>query len=299
MKEVSAIHASPALIALRRGATIAALVLITALAGRSLVFAFVHFTEIRFAVPEPELKAAAQLKVVEAKPTPKAPAQEKPVSERQPGRGNAVLAASCAITNALGIPAAFLFTLECWAAVVVGAGAGVIGVHRSIRASILGSIIVLAALGWALPGFTPAGVFGPYGELVGASEAVRAGTRHELVLVFMQGVLPIVLIAITGWAAFSLRVGVAAGIVVGGIDPRIEAEIAAVQQHGAGSLYAVRSAGDLNRAMAAATQPETVRFPGENEAQRVMADLEKLAGRRPPMEQPLRPTGTDPLRRPI
>ena len=66
---------------------------------------------------------------------------------------------------------------------------------------------------------------------------MRAGTRHESFLFSCRECL-IVLIAITGWAAFRSVLVWPRELWVGGIDPRIEAEIAAVQQHGAEAWYA-------------------------------------------------------------
>lgn len=296
------VHASPALLALKRGAVFFSLIVAIAIVGQALSFAFVHFTEARYEVPVAE-KAAEQLAVVEAQP--KKPASElssdtNQVPERVMGKGDAVLAAVSNVASGIGVVALAVLVAQCWMATAIGAGAGVIGMQRTVRSATIATALFVSALPWtsAVPSAPIWGVFCGYEPLVAASRAANSGVRSELVVVMLHAVLPIVLLGFLVWAVFSLCVGVSAGIVKVAIDPVVEAEIAAVQQHGAGSLYVSRGTGDIER-IASTPLAAPIRIASDNEADRALAELEKLAGRRRQNDEPLRPTGTDPLRRPI
>jgi hypothetical protein len=299
------INASPALLALRRGAVLAALVVAFAIVAQTLTFAFAHFTEIRFeAAAAEKAEQKQQLAVVDAKPRKPIDASilDKEVPEkRMLGKTDGVLAAVSGIASSAGVVALAVLVAQCWMATSIVAGAAVVGMQRAVRAATIVTALFAMAIPWTsvIPDAPIWGVFCGYQPLIAASDAVGAGTRSEFVVVLLHGILPVGLLGMVVWAIFNLSVGVSAGIVKHAIDPLVEAEIADVQAHGAGSLYAVRAAGDINRAVVAPALAAPIRMAGDNEADRAMAELEKLAGRRRPHDEPLKPTGTDPLRRPI
>ncbi|MBX3379284.1 MAG: hypothetical protein KF805_04265 [Phycisphaeraceae bacterium] len=299
------INASPALLALRRGAVFSSLVVAIAIIAQTLTFAFVHFTEVRFETASAAKgEHEAPLAVVEAGPRKPIESSRLDIDQsepRKPGKGDQVLAGISGVASGVGVVALAVLVAQCWMATAIAAGAGVIGMQRAVRAATIVTALFGMAIPWtsAIPSATIWGVFCGYQPLVEASTSVAAGTRSELVVLGFHAVLPIALLTLLVWAVVNLSVGVSAGIVHSVVDPVVEAEIAAVQQHGAGSLYAARSSGDLDRAMVAPGLAAPIRIAGDNEADRAMAELEKLAGRRRPTEEPLRPTGTDPLRRPI
>ncbi|MBX3388925.1 MAG: hypothetical protein KF691_05670 [Phycisphaeraceae bacterium] len=300
------INASPALLALRRGAVFSALVVACAIVAQSLVFACVHYTDIRFeAATREQATSHENLVVVEAGPRkPIDPATlDTDVSEsRTTGKADGVLAAVSNTASGVGVVALAVLVAQCWMATAIAAGAGVVGMQRAVRAANITTALFLIALPWssAIPATPIWGVFCGYQPLINASSAVAAGSASELLTLTIHAIFPVALIGLLVWAVFSLSVGVSAGIVKATIDPVIEAEIAAVQEYGAGSLYAGRSAGDLQR-IGSAPLVSPIRIAGDNEADRAMAELEKLAGRKRSRDgdEPLRPTGTDPLRRPI
>lgn len=301
------INASPALLALRRGAVLSAVVVALAILAQTLVFAFVHYTEVRFESAAREPAASREsLTVVEArphKPIDPATLDSEATEPRKIARADGVLAAVSNTASGIGVVALAVLAAQCWMATAIAAGAGVVGMQRAVRAATIVTALFFAALPWtsAIPSTPIWGVFCGYQPLINASAAVADGSRNEFVVLFVHAILPVALVGLLVWAIFSLSVGVSAGIVKATIDPVIEAEIAAVQEHGAGSLYAARSAGDLQRLGPAAPLVSPIRVAGDNEADRAMAELEKLAGRKRPRDgdEPLRPTGTDPLRRPI
>lgn len=301
----SAINASPALLALRRGAVISSLIVALAVVAQTLAFAFVHFTEVRFeAAPAAHQEQSGTLSVVEAgprKPIELLKSENEPSESRAPGKGDAVLGAMANIASGVGVIALAVLVAQCWMATAIAAGAGVVGMQRAVRAASIVTALFGMSVPWtsAIPSATIWGVFCGYQPLVTASADVASGVQSEFVALTLHAILPIIILGLLVWAIVNLSVGISAGIIRTVMDPVVEAEIAAVQQHGAGSLYAARSSGDLDRAMIAPNVVTPIRIAGDNEADRAMAELEKLAGRRRPGDEPLRPTGTDPLRRPI
>ena len=299
------INASPALLALRRGAVFSSLIVALAIVAQTLVFGFAHFTEVRFDVAQVEKSAAKQhLAVVDAQPRKQidpATLDAEIEQTRTLGKSDQVLGAISAIASSAGVVALAVLVAQCWMATSIVAGAGVIGMQRAVRAATIVTALFAMCIPWSsvIPGSPIWGVFCGYQPLIAAGDAVASGASSEFAAVTVHAVLPIVLLGFVVIAVFNLSVGISAGIVKYAIDPVVEAEIADVQSHGAGSLYAVRSAGDINRAMVAPTLVAPIRIAGDNEADRAMAELEKLAGRRRPHDEPLKPTGTDPLRRPI
>lgn len=298
------IAASPALLALRRGAIWWSAVVAVAIVTQALTFAFVHFTQVRY---ETDAKQVEQsLEVVDAQP--RKPVDEKSIENhdtraRTPGPGDAFLGGASNIASGVGVIAMVVLVAQSWMAVAIVAGAGVIGMHRAVRAAVILTALFAAALPWtsAIPSAPIWGVFCGYQPLIAASEAAQNGIRTDATIILLHAVMPVAMLGFLVWAVFNLCVGVAAGIVKHAIDPVVEAEMADVRERGAGSLYAARGIGDVERIMPATPLAAPIRIAGDNEADRAMAELEKLAGRRKSREgdEPLRPTGTDPLRRPI
>lgn len=300
------IAASPALLALRRGAVLASIVVAIAVVAQSLTFAFVHFTHVRFETASAKVEEKTQLAVVDAQPRKQveiAKIEKEEEVPRKLGTGDDVLGAVSNIASGAGVVALAVLVAQSWMAVAIVAGAGVVGMHRSVRAATILTALFASALPWtsAIPSAPIWGVFCGYQPLVAASGAVHDGVRSDLTIITLHAIFPMVLLGFLVWAMTNFCLGVSAGIVKHMIDPVVEAEIAAVQAHGAGSLYASRSAGDLQRMPTAQPLAAPIRMAGDNEADRAMAELEKLAGRKRMRDgdEPLRPTGTDPLRRPI
>ncbi|MBS0188639.1 MAG: hypothetical protein JSS51_11260 [Planctomycetes bacterium] len=295
-------NASPALLALRRGAIFFSVVIALAMAAQAMTFAFVHFTSVRYETVSEETAVQQPLTVVGAAPRKPLTSlgDQAPEPPRALGAGDRVLATMSNIASGLGLISLAVVMAQCWMASMIVASTGVVGMQRAIRAATIMTALFAAAVPWtsAIPEAPVWGVFCGYQPLVAASASTQSGARGDLTVITLHGILPLVLLSLLVYAMFNLAVGVSAGIVRHTLDPVVEAEIAAVQQNGAGSLFAGRATGDVSRMMAPVTP---IRMAGDNEADRAIADLEKLAGRRRPQdgEPSLRPTGTDPLRRPI
>lgn len=324
MSPVTPTHAaSPALLALRRGVTIFGVVFALAVAAQGLCFGFAHFTSARYtnAAAAPPASNDKELKVVETPPKKRISLEEAihdpPESSRTLGAGDSTLRAVSETACALGLISAFVLLAQAWMAVVVASGAAIVGVQRAVFGATIVTMLFAMSIPWssAVPASTVTGFLCGYAPMTLASEAGKAGTRSELAVVLIHGVSPMVAIGLLIWAISSIRLGIAAGILQHRLDPVIEAELAALRERGAGSVYGTRAAGDFDRAIAAAPQPfradpvapvapappraEPLRIAGDNETERAMKELEKLAPKRRATDEPLKPTGTEPLRRPI
>jgi hypothetical protein len=326
MSPVTPSHAaSPALLALHRGVTICGLVFALTVAVQGLAFGFAHFTSARYTnvtAPKPANDDKA-LRVVETPPKKRISLEEAiqdpPETTRQLGAGDSTLRAASETACALGLISVFVLLAQSWMAVVVASGAAIVGVQRAVFGATLVTTLFAMSIPWssAVPASTVTGFLCGYTPMILASEAGKAGARSELAVVLIHGVSPMVAIGLLVWAVSSIRLGISAGILQHRLDPVIEAELAAVRDRGASSVYGTRAAGDFDRAIAAVPQPfradpaaapaptpamprpEPLRIAGDNETERAMKELEKLAPRRRTTDEPLKPTGTEPLRRPI
>jgi hypothetical protein len=326
MSPVKPSHAaSPALLALHRGVTIFGVVLALTVAVQGLAFGFAHFTSARYTnvtAPTPASDDKA-LKVVETPPKKRISLEEAihdpPETTRQLGAGDSTLRAVSETACAVGLISAFVLLAQSWMAVVVASGAAIMGVQRAVFGATIITTLFAMAVPWssAVPASTVTGFLCGYTPMTLASEAGKSGARSELVVVLIHGVSPMIAIGLLVWAVSSIRLGIAAGILQHRLDPVIEAELAAVRERGASSVYGTRAAGDFDRAIAAAPQPfraepvaapapapamprpEPLRIAGDNETERAMKELERLSPKRRTADEPLKPTGTDPLRRPI
>lgn len=321
----SLIAATPALLALRRGVTVCATLVCLALVVQAAVFGCVHFTSVRY---------ASAATVVEEKPltvvpsVPKSrvdlatldqPPQEPP---RALGTGDQALGWISTAASVLGALSMIVLLVQAWIGVVIAAAAGAAGMQRGVAGAtrcLIAGVFALPLV-QALTGGGYAGALGGYGSLVAASSAARVNGT-DVTTVALYGLGPLLLACLVFWGVWASRVGLSGGLARSESDPAVEAEVAAVLAHGASSLHGSRAAGELQRTLQtasggevittkppapggvaglAASLPPGVRIAGDNEAERALLDLEKVAGRhRVSGETPLRPTGTEPLRRPI
>ncbi|MBY0112137.1 MAG: hypothetical protein K2Y21_04905 [Phycisphaerales bacterium] len=321
MSPVTPSHAaSPALLALRRGVTIFGVVFALAIATQALVFGFVHFTAARYTDTGVSAAAPVDEKALQVVETPakkrislEEAIKDEPEKARKLGAGDSLLRGVSDTACAVGLIAAFVLLAQSWMSVVVASVAAIVGSQRAVLGASIITALFAMAVPWssAVPATSVTGLLCGYTPTILASEAGKSGVRSEAVVVLIHGVTPMVALGLLVWAISSIRLGIAAGILLHTIDPVIEAELAAVRERGAGSVYGTRAAGDFDRAISApapirtepvvppAPRAEPLRIAGDNETERAMKELEKLSPKRRATDEPLRPTGTDPLRRPI
>jgi hypothetical protein len=258
-------HISPALQQLRGWVTIAATVVILAALCQVAAYAIVRNTDVRAtqlegtpndtvvddlrrgipgarqAVDTPGRKSLAPAPAHPlATPGSAAVAASNHASAIDPNRirstTDANLKVACAFTTAVGLIASGALCILALLGIVVAGGGNVPGIAYTVRAGVWSIVILGMALPWsgfAGPTLVP-GVFAGYGTLVAAAEG-RTGAA-----VFTSfGMMPIVLVALSGCCLYWFRRGVEAGIVLTSlseVDEALEREMGTIRERGVGRL---------------------------------------------------------------
>lgn len=275
-------HVSAALQHLRLGVTASAAGLALALLGQMLIWAFVHFTEVRTTHIQPEA-GDRQLKVVasggdvaESRKHSASPhassgqsgagggiaAEGEPRAAANPNvvasEGDYMLRAAAAIVQTMGIVCAVLLAAFMFQGVIVAGGAAVPGVQMAVSGMTWCLLIALLCfpLKHVMPGAPWTGVFQSFDSLIEHSQAVRRPGASRLGFYLMHLVLPVLLLGGVAAVVLRFRLGVTAGIIVTSIselDEKLEREI---RKRGLAELAMPRAMGALNRAIG--DVPETV-----------------------------------------
>ena len=263
-----------------------------ALLAQTILWAVVHFTDIRVQELPPPAPDASSLKVIvhdgpgaaPAQPTagpagkslapPEAIVRTKAAASK-PGPGaDAALAPGGAkninlvptgndirlrraagLIQAVGVIAAILLAL-----LVVAGGSAVPGVEHAVTACMWTLVIafVTIPLGSILPGITYSGVFAPYDSIVRDSDAYRSGVDSAPGGIAFFGLhmgVPMLLITAVGACVLRFRAGIEQGVIITSVsqlDERIEQEI---RSRTLGELSRPRAIAALNQAIGAAPAP--------------------------------------------
>lgn len=258
-------HVSDALRHLRVIIVACAVVLGVCISLQTLVWGFVHFTDVRWQEVE-EVVSNDNLSVV---PTPGQTASisgrqtsttPKPV-QTQTVRVNRVhtasdgwFASTVGLTSSLGLLAAILLAISMHQGVVIAGGASVPGVEKAVTAGTWAFLVALvcAPLGEIVPNFPFGGVFTPYETMTAASEAVRQGlpdAPSSAAFYAEHLILPLVAFAGVVFIVVHFLAGVEEGVIatsVNELDDRLAKEMASIKSV-AGNQP--RSIGALNKAM--------------------------------------------------
>ena len=246
-------HISAALQHLRFGIAAAAIVLALALVGQTLVWGFVHFTEVRVVQLEDQpdetrfdivkraqpsqntvgtisgISSGASVgaagnrsATVEPKPKPapdKATESEGPVDpNRVESASDRVLRDTAALVQTVGVISAVLLLILMLQGVVVAGGGAVPGVEMAVTATSWAVIIAMVCipLGNLLPNTPFQGVFAGYDTIVAQSEAYRTNQSHApgaLGLYAMNIGLPVLLLIGLAASVLRFRSGVERGVI--------------------------------------------------------------------------------------
>lgn len=264
---------SAALRQLRRGVSLSALALGLACVIQLLVFAFVHFTDLRWETLKSGetnkplvVKAAGQATPKVLVPLPGAqpsPSVGPPAPEgRTPAEVNrvetafgVVLGHLSSTATVIGVFSGFsLAALTLIGAAVAGGGA-VPGVEKAVSAAIWGLFVGMITLPWSdvFSSMPYAGVFVGYESMVAASDG-RTMAGLSLIFVFIG--LPVVAAVGTALVALRFNAGVERGIVADRPADAVDQEMAAAVR----SLSSTRQLGavrnDFRRAVAPTSEPE-------------------------------------------
>lgn len=267
-------HVSSALRHLRLSVIVAGGALSIALILHMLVFAFIHFTDVRITELTPESAHKNTLRIVRTESNgaislsgkgsavaPSAVIESAPATDNEPADVNRVLNrndrwlnTTSDLARTVGGVAAIVLFLSMFQGVVIAGGANVPGVERAVAASSWSIAIVLACLpiGLMLPGVGFPGALPGYDWMTAASEALRSdgGGSVTTSLFYSAGLLaPMVVLVMTAVVVSRFLTGVEQGVIVTSVselEEKLQREMSSIK---IGSTSAPRSVGALNRAI--------------------------------------------------
>lgn len=324
-------HVSEALRRLRAGVIACAVVIGVCLVAQMLVWAFVHYTDVRWMAVEES--PATSREVVVATPEDAQRPRGASLSGKSSAAANAIastlaadgaasggqtqpdgpvdpnkvhsaqdtrlelVADTAAVAGALG---ALILTLLLMQAVVIAGGASVPGVERAVSAMTWGLVVCLLCLPLQsiAPAFPFAGVFSSYEAMTSASETISSGVEGApSAFSFFASFLLFPVTALVALMIIVLRFlsGIEQGAIVTSVselDEKLEREIASIR---VGSSSTPRTIGALNRALG---ETELDDDDGDDD---IAASLQRPARKRSSEpDRPLnKPAPGEPLRRPI
>ncbi len=288
-------HVSPALRHLRFNVMICSLTLAVALLLHMLLFAFVHFTDMRSTQLNPEQAKQHSTEVVL---TPEGDAASNlEVTEASAANVNRVrsqrdlqFGAISGLDQTVGVIASFVLAVLILNSIVVGAGAGVPGIEKAVSAGTWSLVLLFMTLPLqsVLPAISFMGVFAGYEWLTSTSDAIRAGApgAPSSFMLYLNGLLlPLLGLVVVVMISYRFSNAVEQGVIVTAVselDEKLEKEISKIR---VAAQSTPRSVGALNRAIG-------------DESLEVAPSLTRPAAE-PDTGGTMRPKPGDPLSRPI
>jgi len=216
-------HMSQALAHLRFSVQLCALALGLALAANIGVWAMVHFTEARWSQETVQVETTPPPRVVDGgavSRTGKEIVQRTAVVDevrRVPSTTEVTLRDTWRLSAWIGCIAALALAIVTLEGVIVGAGASIPGIEKSVTAGTWAIIVALLCLPMQslMPAFPFDGVFGSYELMADVSEAIKAseeGAPGQLGVILQRFFLPVACIAFAAFVAIRFSSGIEAGI---------------------------------------------------------------------------------------
>jgi hypothetical protein len=266
-------HVSSALRHLRFGVIASGGALSIALILQMLVFAFIHFTDVRFDELQPDTTQTNSMRIVRSDSTAisltgkgsavpaSAAIESAPNANNEPAQVNRVLNRNnlwlnitSDLARTVGFVSAIVLVFTMFQGVVIAGGASVPGIERAVTAGTWSLAIALACLpiGTLLPGIEFPGALPSYSWVTTASEALRSGVGATVspILFYSAGLLtPMVVLAMTAVVVSRFLAGVEQGVIVTSmseLDEKLQREMSSIK---IGASSTPRSVGALNRAI--------------------------------------------------
>ncbi|MCB9838821.1 MAG: hypothetical protein H6813_05740 [Phycisphaeraceae bacterium] len=251
-------HVCSALQNLRAAVNVTTLVLGLCIGVHLLIWAFVHFTDVRWTEAE-GAAAKQQYAVVEgeapsqttiATPRP-APTEAGVDPNLVPSSADRSMSLVVTLVDAIGVIASILLVGLTRQSVAIAAGASVPGVHKLVSASSWTLVIALTAVPLAglINGFPLPGVFSGYAAMTGAHAAVTGGSLGTAAYFAMALGLPLACAGALALVFMRFLHGVEEGVIatsVSDLDDKLAREISGIK---VGSNAAPRAVGALNAAI--------------------------------------------------
>jgi hypothetical protein len=253
-------HVCAALQHLRLGVTISAATLAVCILINLLVWAFVHFTDVRWRSVEPG--EAQRLSVVvggEAPATTGRPETDRigPDANRVPSLADGNLRVTTNLVTAAGIVSAVLLTLCMRQGVSIAAGVSAPGLQKMVGAAtwtVVAAMMCLPLREW-IAGYPLAPILPGYDGMTRASEALRAGEVGALGYFGVSLAAPLVTLVALTLLTLRYSAGVEEGIIATSpvdLDAKLDREMASMKLSAQATARAV---GALNRAVGDAPVP--------------------------------------------
>lgn len=218
-------HMSQALAHLRFSVQLCALALGLSLAANVGVWAVVHFTDARWTQETAQVETAPPPQVVDGgaiSRTGKEVVQHTAMMEevrRVPSSAEITLRDTWRLSAWIGCVAALALVIVTIEGVILGGGANIPGIEKSVTAGTWAVIVALLCLPMqSIMSAWPAdGVFGSYEVMVDASEAIKAdaeGAPGQLGVIVQRFFLPIACLALSAFVAIRFSSGIEAGVLV-------------------------------------------------------------------------------------
>ena len=242
--------------------TWASVVFALCLVAHTLVWGFIHFTDVRHQQLEAKAASVQPLTVVNSKGavvTIQAPPSEDAADvNRVEGPGAVVLDRMGEVIQTFGVIAAVVLFVLMFQAIVVAGGGQVPGVEQAVTAGTWTLVLLMLALPWGgvLPEMTYPGVFRGYEGMVEASEAYRSGGPGAMgggAFYGLNLVMPLLMLGGLAVVVLRFRTGIEQGIIVthaSQLDEKLEREI---RERKLGELSQPRAVGALNQAIGRST----------------------------------------------
>jgi hypothetical protein len=268
-------HVSPALKHLRFGVSACAAVLGLALLSHVLIFALIHYTDVRQTRLEPPAHSDAPVVVVkhpkvgegaadaagQSKPGAGAVKTPTPAPEGEAADVNVVPSATAlqlrgasAVIQTMGVCAALAMVVLVLQGVSIAAGASVPGVERAVTAASWCLLLGFLAIPWrgVMPELVYPGVFQAFETIAHDSDVLRGvvpGRVSGTAFFLMNLVLPVTMMAGVAAVALRFRGAIERGIIAthaSQLEEQIEREI---RERKLGELSTPRAVGALNKAI--------------------------------------------------
>lgn len=253
-------HVCSALQHLRTGVFACALVLALCAGIHLLIWAFVHFTDVRWTTAEGPASEPSYV-VVEGQAQPATTVVNRTTAQPRegvdpnlvPSVADRSMSLVITLTDAVGVVACIVLVGLTRQTVAIAAGASVPGVNKLVSASSWTLVIALLAIPLAglISGFPLPGVFSGYEAMIGAHVAVVAGAVGTGAYFATALMLPLAFLAGLGLIVLRYVSGVEEGVIatsVADLDSKLAREISGIK---IGSNAAPRAVGALNAAIGA------------------------------------------------
>jgi hypothetical protein len=259
-------HVSDALRHLRSVVMLCSITLGACICVQTLVWAFVHFTDVRWDTVEQVVTQQQAPAIVQSgsgegavsrtgrEVSARSTLVESVQVNRVPSRNDGWFRNIVSLVGGVGFIAAIVLVLSMRQGVVIAGGGRIPGVERAVTASTWALVVAMLCLpiGEAVPSLPVTGIFSSYDAMTGSSDAVQGGLPGAPGTLAYFGeflVLPMLVLAGLVFTVVHFNSGIEQGMIVTSVndlDHKLAREMSSIKS---AATSAPRSLGALNRAL--------------------------------------------------